>query len=223
MKLGEKLQQLRKKSGLSQEQLAARLTVSRQAVSKWELDDAVPDTENVVQLSRLFGVSCDYLLREELDEPDAAPVPAVQEPPQPTPSGEAHLDQEGWIHNACVLSLAVCSIGLVSAFMGLIVFHSARALAVGLIIQVVGMGLFELAAPRMGNERNATRLGFYATACWLILPLLVFLTFNRIDYLLGWHTTALRALACYFAADVLASAAVTAVLLFLRRRARAKA
>ena len=43
MKIGEKLQQLRKKSGLTQEQLAARLTVSRQAVSKWELDDAVPD------------------------------------------------------------------------------------------------------------------------------------------------------------------------------------
>lgn len=220
MKLGEKLQQLRKKSGLSQEQLAARLTVSRQAVSKWELDDAVPDTENVVQLSRLFGVSCDYLLRDEVEEPGAAP--AVQEPPQPTPPGETHLDREGWIHNAYVLSLAVCSIGLVSAFMGLIVFHSARALAAGLIIQVVGMGLFELAVPRMGNGRNAARLGFYATACWLVLPLLVFLTFNRIDYLLGWHTTTLRALACYFAADVLASSAVTAVLLFLRRRARAR-
>ena len=111
MKLGEKLQQLRKKSGLSQEQLAARLTVSRQAVGKWGRR------------------TCHSLLREELDEPDAALVPAVQEPPQPTPPGEAHLDQEGWIHNACVLSLAVCSIGLVSAFMGLIVFHSARARA----------------------------------------------------------------------------------------------
>ena len=55
MKLGEKLQRLRRQSGLSQEQLAARLTVSRQAVSKWELDDAMPDTENVIQLSRLFG------------------------------------------------------------------------------------------------------------------------------------------------------------------------
>ena len=45
MKFGEKLQKLRKQSGLSQEQLAARLTVSRQAVSKWELDDTMPDTE----------------------------------------------------------------------------------------------------------------------------------------------------------------------------------
>ena len=75
MKLGEKLQQLRKQSGLSQEQLAAQLTVSRQAVSKWELDETMPDTENVVQLSRLFGVSCDYLLRDEVDEQGAADAP----------------------------------------------------------------------------------------------------------------------------------------------------
>ena len=81
MKFGEKLQKLRKQSGLSQEQLAARLTVSRQAVSKWELDDTMPDTENVIQLSRIFGVSCDYLLREEVDEPGAAL--AVQDLPQP--------------------------------------------------------------------------------------------------------------------------------------------
>ena len=60
MKLGEKLQQLRKRSGLSQEQLASQLAVSRQAVSKWELDETMPDTENVIQLSRIFGVSCDY-------------------------------------------------------------------------------------------------------------------------------------------------------------------
>ena len=55
MKLGEKLQQLRKRSGLSQEQLASQLAVSRQAVSKWELDETMPDTENVIQLSRIFG------------------------------------------------------------------------------------------------------------------------------------------------------------------------
>ena len=102
MKFGEKLQKLRKQGGLSQEQLAAQLTVSRQAVSKWELDDTMPDTENVVQLSRLFGVSCDYLLRDEIDEPGAAP--AVQEPPLPEPEpsqpapGEVHLDQIGRAH-----------------------------------------------------------------------------------------------------------------------------
>ncbi|MCL2408482.1 MAG: helix-turn-helix domain-containing protein [Oscillospiraceae bacterium] len=65
MTLGEKIHQLRKARGMSQEALASHLTVSRQAVSKWELTESVPDTENIVQLSRLFGVSTDYLLVDD--------------------------------------------------------------------------------------------------------------------------------------------------------------
>lgn len=223
MKLGEKLQQLRKKSGLSQEQLAARLTVSRQAVSKWELDDAVPDTENVVQLSRLFGVSCDYLLREELDEPDAALVPAVQEPSRPTPPGETHLNEEGWTHNAFVLSLGLCALGLVG---GLMFYrfrgHTVRPLAIGFMIQLLGVVLFELATPRMGNRRHTARLSFYAIVCWLAFPQPLVLAFGWVLERLAWSGTPFRALTCYFAAYLLLSSAVTAVLLFPRRRARAR-
>jgi transcriptional regulator with XRE-family HTH domain len=64
MTLGEKIYQLRKRMGLSQEQLASQVTVSRQAVSKWELNEAMPDVDNVVQLSRIFNVSTDYLLMD---------------------------------------------------------------------------------------------------------------------------------------------------------------
>jgi len=67
MTLGSKIQQLRKQKGLSQEELAAKLSVSRQAVSKWELDIATPDPTNIVNLSNLFSVSCDFLLREKMD------------------------------------------------------------------------------------------------------------------------------------------------------------
>ncbi|MDR0862809.1 MAG: helix-turn-helix domain-containing protein [Oscillospiraceae bacterium] len=67
MTLGGKIQQQRKQRGMSQEQLAARLTVSRQAISKWELGESSPDTENIVQLSRLFGVSTDFLLNDEFE------------------------------------------------------------------------------------------------------------------------------------------------------------
>jgi transcriptional regulator with XRE-family HTH domain len=66
---------LRKQKGLSQEQLAAQMTVSRQAVSKWELGESMPDTEHVIQLSKLFAVTTDYLLHEEYA--DAEPIPAV--------------------------------------------------------------------------------------------------------------------------------------------------
>ena len=64
MALGEKLARLRKARGMSQEQLAEALGVSRQAVSKWELGEAVPDVSRVVAMSELFGVTTDYLLKE---------------------------------------------------------------------------------------------------------------------------------------------------------------
>ncbi len=77
MKLSEKIMQLRKSRGLSQEELAEKLGVSRQAVSRWESGTAQPDAGNLWQLSRLFGVTADYLLDEEQESsqvPAAAPV-----------------------------------------------------------------------------------------------------------------------------------------------------
>ena len=66
MTFGEKLQLLRKQNGMSQEQLALKLDVSRQAISKWELNNSLPDTENAIQLSQLFCVSLDYLLKDDV-------------------------------------------------------------------------------------------------------------------------------------------------------------
>lgn len=62
MTLGQKLKEIRKKFGLSQEQLAEIINVSRQAITKWETDAGLPDTENLKELSRIFGISIDYLL-----------------------------------------------------------------------------------------------------------------------------------------------------------------
>ena len=63
--LSEKLYKLRKNSCLSQEQLAEKLNVSRQAISKWESGTAVPESEKLVTISNYFGVSVDYLLKDE--------------------------------------------------------------------------------------------------------------------------------------------------------------
>lgn len=70
MLLADKIVTLRKRAGWSQEELAAQLGVSRQSVSKWEGAQSVPDMQKVVQMSRLFGVTTDYLLKEELGEPE---------------------------------------------------------------------------------------------------------------------------------------------------------
>ena len=79
MLLADKIVTLRKRAGWSQEELAAQLGVSRQSVSKWEGAQSVPDMQKVVQMSRLFGVTTDYLLKEELGEPE----PAQSEPDAP--------------------------------------------------------------------------------------------------------------------------------------------
>ena len=76
MMLGDKIQRLRKEKGMSQEELALQLTVSRQAVSKWELGESIPDTENVIQLSKLFSVSTDFLLHDEYESDKD--IPAVK-------------------------------------------------------------------------------------------------------------------------------------------------
>jgi transcriptional regulator with XRE-family HTH domain len=74
MTFGEKLHRLRRERGLSQEALAAELGVSRQAVSRWELGEVVPDTANVLAVSRIFGVSTDYLLLDECDREGQTPA-----------------------------------------------------------------------------------------------------------------------------------------------------
>lgn len=62
MNLSEKIFELRKARGLSQEQLAEKLGVSRQSVSKWELGESSPETERLTVLSKVFNVTTDYLL-----------------------------------------------------------------------------------------------------------------------------------------------------------------
>ena len=67
MILADKIIRLRKKNGWSQEELAYKMNVSRQAVSKWEGAQTIPDLEKILQLSVLFGVTTDYLLKDEIE------------------------------------------------------------------------------------------------------------------------------------------------------------
>ena len=75
MKFGEKLSFLRKQRGMTQKELAEKLNISRQAVSRWEQGTAAPSTENLISIGKLFDVSVDELLDEHSDTQD---VPAEQ-------------------------------------------------------------------------------------------------------------------------------------------------
>lgn len=70
MEFSEKLMTLRKQAGLSQEQLADRLGVTRQSVSKWESGAAFPELVKLISLSELFGISVDYLVKDYVEEPE---------------------------------------------------------------------------------------------------------------------------------------------------------
>lgn len=65
MTLGQKLKEIRKRFGLSQEQLAEIMNVSRQAITKWENEGGLPDVSNLQELSKVFGITVDYLLNDE--------------------------------------------------------------------------------------------------------------------------------------------------------------
>lgn len=83
MTFSDKLIALRKKAGWSQEELAERLNVSRQAVSKWESAQSMPDIDKILQLSSLFSVTTDCLLKDTQAEPeytedDTSPLPRIK-------------------------------------------------------------------------------------------------------------------------------------------------
>ena len=78
MTLSEKLQNLRRAAGLSQEALAERLGVTRQAVSKWETGEGKPDIDNLLPLAKLLGTTVDYLLDDGANEPRTETPPHTQ-------------------------------------------------------------------------------------------------------------------------------------------------
>lgn len=95
MTFGEKLQALRQRSGMSQDALAERLDVSRQAVSRWERDETMPETDKVVTLADIFGVTTDYLLRPEVEHQ----TPPEGESPRggPAPAGRDTISRLGYL------------------------------------------------------------------------------------------------------------------------------
>lgn len=122
MTLGERIQEYRKAAGLSQEALAEKIGVSRQSVSKWENDAALPDTENILALRRLFGVSADALLSGEAQPPAPENPPKTAETEEPAagaaetvteiPAAEKAESPRRWLRRAAVIGLLCVIAGL---------------------------------------------------------------------------------------------------------------
>ena len=145
MILADKIMTLRKKAGWSQEELAQQLNVTRQSVSKWEGAQSVPDLDKIVQMSRIFGVSTDYLLKDELEELEPASSLAEQPPRRRVSMEEASRYLE--LRRAAAPKLALATFLCVLSPITLILLgglseYSARitentAAGIGLIVLIV--------------------------------------------------------------------------------------
>lgn len=142
MRLGQKIAALRKKNHLSQEALAEKMNVSRQAVSKWESEQSIPDIEKIVALSELFGVTTDYLLKSgtpsfELNHKDnnlTEELPILSDQQE---QGYLTAAQKSASLRALAISLIICSPAILC-------FSTALAIMLdlgNLTIQLTGLGL----------------------------------------------------------------------------------
>ena len=113
MILADKILNLRKRNGMSQEELAEKLQVSRQSVSKWEIGASIPDINKILDIARLFGVSTDYLLKDEMEEentadmteePSDGPAVSIEEANEYMRCKEAQGKRIGFGVVLCILS-----------------------------------------------------------------------------------------------------------------------
>lgn len=141
--LADKIIQLRKKQGWSQEELAERMNVSRQAVSKWESAQAVPELDKVLQMAELFEVSTDYLLKDNIEEePDGIKTHPAPERRVDTQQATDYLSKRK--HSAPLMALAtmlcilspICLI-LLGAFADAGSISATVASVVGLVVLFV--------------------------------------------------------------------------------------
>ena len=155
MIFADKLIDLRKKNGWSQEELAEKLNVSRQAVSKWEGAQSVPDMSRIIQLSELFGVSTDYLLKDNIGQAEPSQEIAPDSPIRTVGMEEANAFLKIKEDNSrrvalgvmlCILSpVALILLGGAQSF-GLLKWSENAAGGVGLLILMLfivpAVGLF---------------------------------------------------------------------------------
>ena len=138
MILADKIIRLRKKNGWSQEELADKMNVSRQAVSKWEAAQTVPDLEKILRLGSLFGVTTDYLLKDEIEDEEFTDV-AEETPLRKLKLAEAneYLEQR----KAAAVKIAVATFLCIVAVIPLLILVALSELANSPITESTAVGI----------------------------------------------------------------------------------
>ena len=153
MILADKIIELRKKNGWSQEELAEKLDVSRQSISKWESAQSIPDMNRIIAMSQIFGVSTDVLLKDELDLSTGAAQSLSADPYEPAPrmvtieEANCFLEYKNMASGRVAIGVLLCILspvllvvlsGLQDA--GRIALTEAQAVGLGLIALFILVG-----------------------------------------------------------------------------------
>ena len=157
MRLSDKIVKLRKTNGWSQEELAEKLNVSRQAISRWEGATAQPDATNILQLSKLFGVTTDYLLNDEYESDND--LPKVKE-----------IKSDSF-HQIMIFMVTLEVMVLIIQFTTTIILQNEFFGVLSFLPFVAAIGGFEYAHQKKiqeANERTKSfRKKFYKISAWL--------------------------------------------------------
>lgn len=165
MNIADRIQHLRKSKGISQEELADKIGVSRQAVSKWESEQSIPDVEKIILLSDYFETTTDYLLK--------GIEPQVE-------------TEKKW--SAMIFSIAgtiLNAIGLVSSIVIWIERQMTYAVGIGLILMLLGTGIFLTGQFIDGKDKARAKQCFLLPNVWILLFIPLSCCFNILDGFVG--------------------------------------
>jgi len=160
MTIGQKLQTLRKKRGLSREQLAGKINIEGSIISKWESDEVIPDTENLIKLSKFFHVSIDYLVNNEsISSKKNLDVQKEQEEP----------DREQLFVIQLIMHLLMQGICLVINIAMWMLWQNHISVIIIAVVQILCAGIFELLYQKVKGEEAGRKMRrrYYTVSIWL--------------------------------------------------------
>ena len=197
MDLGERIQEQRKKQNFTQDQLAEKLDVSRQAVSKWESGQSVPDVDKIVEMSGLFDVTTDYLLKGS-------------EPPAPPHDNGIPIFNDMRPNPAKIMELFAAGLIAVGAFIGWMSIYISNDTAsmiifiIGAVLQIIGIIGIALRKKVFPGERLSKNVAILIT--WLLLITVVYCLIPRfLSFFIIFHANSLISFIAFILLGILAT------------------
>ena len=167
MNIADRILNLRKGKGISQEELADKMGVSRQSVSKWESEQSTPDVEKIILMSEFFEVTTDYLLK------GIDPI---------SNEAKGKLDAKLW----ALIGTGANFIGLIVAIMVWIEVQRPVSVAIGLIIMSIGCTIFGVGQSLGENKKPASRI-LGIVNIWIITIIPISCIFNALQGIIGGY------------------------------------